>query len=71
VHLGAAGLGIGALAALGLGRVLQHVLRGVTASDPLSFVAAPGILLAVTLAASAVPAWRASRVDPAIALRDE
>jgi predicted permease len=71
VLLGAVGLGLGSLVAIALGRVLQHSLRGVSDFDPLSFGAALGVLIAVTFAASAVPAWRASRIDPAIALRDE
>jgi ABC-type antimicrobial peptide transport system permease subunit len=46
-------------------------VRGVSGSDPASYAAAIAVLLGVTFAASAVPAWRASRIDPAIALRDE
>ena len=69
--LGAIGLGLGAPAGVVLGRVLQHRVRGVSGSDAASYAAAIAVLLGVTFAASAVPAWRASRIDPAFALRDE
>jgi ABC-type lipoprotein release transport system permease subunit len=47
------------------------LLFGVTADDPLTFCATAGIILAVALAASAIPALRAIKVDPVIALRYE
>jgi len=65
------GLGLGALAGVVLGRVLQHSVRGVSGSDAASYAAAIAVLLGVSFAASAAPAWRASRIDPAIVLRDE
>jgi ABC-type lipoprotein release transport system permease subunit len=46
-------------------------LFGVQPSDPLTFTAVPLILLVVALAAACVPALRASRVDPLVALRHE
>jgi predicted permease len=68
-----AGLGvvIGIAAALALTRVMQGVLYGVTATDPLTFVGVAVALLAVAAAASWIPAWRATKVDPLVALRAE
>lgn len=61
----------GLLAALLAGRYLQELLFGVSPFDAVTFIGVP-ILLGVTLGvASAVPAWRASRVDPMVALRDD
>ena len=61
----------GAAAAWGLTRYLTVLLYGVTPLDGVTFSAAAGVLVAVTMAASLLPARRASRVDPAIALREE
>jgi putative ABC transport system permease protein len=69
--VGLSGLGIGGAGALILGRVLQHALRGIAGVDQASFAFALLALFAVTLAASAMPAWRASRIDPVITLRGE
>jgi len=66
--LGAAG---GVAAAWAAGRSLQAVLAGVTPLDTLSFAGAIGLVMLMTLAGSLIPAWRASRVDPAVALRAE
>jgi putative ABC transport system permease protein len=71
ILLGVFGLAIGLFAAFALGRVLEHSLHGISGADPFSYATAVGVLLAVTFVASAVPAWRASRIDPAIALREE
>ena len=71
VLLGGIGLGIGLFGSILLGRLLAHTVRGISAADPLSFVIAPCVLLAVTVIACAIPAWRASRIDPAITLRQE
>jgi predicted lysophospholipase L1 biosynthesis ABC-type transport system permease subunit len=67
--LGAAGAVIGVLLSLAVGRLLASVLYGVTATDPAAFTAASVSVLAVVLAASIVPAWRASRTNAATALR--
>jgi ABC-type lipoprotein release transport system permease subunit len=54
-----------------LSRVLRGMLFGVSAFDPLSYVALTLVLAAVALFASWLPARRASRVDPGVALRAE
>ncbi|HEY3885510.1 MAG TPA: FtsX-like permease family protein, partial [Vicinamibacterales bacterium] len=65
------GLAIGLAAALMLSRLIAHVLFGVTPTDPASYAAVVGTLLAVTLLACYVPARRAVRIDPLRALRWE
>jgi putative ABC transport system permease protein len=65
----AIGMVLGALASLGLGFVLSSVLFGVGPADPLSLVGASATLALAAIAACYVPARRASRVDPLIALR--
>jgi putative ABC transport system permease protein len=67
----AIGVLIGLAGALAFTRVLQSQLFGVTAYDPLSFVGNAALLAAVAAAACLVPALRATRVDPLIALRTE
>jgi ABC-type lipoprotein release transport system permease subunit len=59
---------VGAFAFL---RLLSGLLFGVATSDPVTFVAAPLILGTTTLVASWLPARRASRIDPVVALRAE
>jgi len=66
-----AGAGVGAIAALALTRVLSGLLFGVSPTDPLTFAGIAALLVGVALLAVAVPAARASRIDPAIALRHE
>src|SRR5712691_1770419 len=64
-----AGLLVGSLAAAALARVVSAMLVGVSPADPLVYAAATAFTVLVTLAAAAIPAWRALRVDPALALR--
>lgn len=66
-----AGLGLGVALALALTRTLRGVLFGVTPNDPFTMVAVAILLLGVALVASYLPARRASRVDPMVALRNE
>jgi len=54
-----------------VGRLVTRLLAGVTAYDPMTFVTVAMSLILVTLAASYLPARRASRIDPATALRTE
>jgi putative ABC transport system permease protein len=67
----ALGIVLGTGAALGLTRLMASLLFGVSATDPLTFIAVVGVLIAVALGGSLVPARRAMRVDPMMALRQE
>jgi putative ABC transport system permease protein len=71
LRLSAAGLAVGAVAALAATRALQASLYGVTATDPVTWAAVVVLLALVAAAASWLPARRATRVDPAVALRAE
>jgi putative ABC transport system permease protein len=64
-----AGLGVGALGAIGLSRLLSGRLYGIQPTDVTTFGFAAVVLGGVAIAASAIPAWRASRLDPAMTLR--
>jgi len=66
-----AGLAIGLLLAAVATRVIASFLYGVGATDPLTFIAVPLLLGSVALLASYVPARRAVKVDPLVALRYE
>ena len=71
VLLGVVGVVAGLVAFAGIARFLRGLLFGVGPADPLTLAVVAATLLVVAALASAVPAWRASRIDPLEALRAE
>ncbi len=71
MRLALVGVGIGVAAAFALARLISTFLFGVAPHDPLVFIGVPVLLTAVAALAVWLPARRASRVDPIIALRYE
>jgi putative ABC transport system permease protein len=65
------GIGIGLIGGFALARLMNSLLFGVSASDPLTFAAVAALLASVAMAACYIPARRAMKVDPAVALRSE
>ena len=65
------GAGIGLVTAAGAGRVMQAMLFGVSPMDAVALTTAPAVILVVAVAASMIPARRAARIDPIVALRAE
>jgi putative ABC transport system permease protein len=71
VGLGSLGAVLGLVGSLASGRTLANQLFGVSMMDPVTFVGTAVVLIAVAAAASVIPAWRATRIDPVRALRGE
>jgi putative ABC transport system permease protein len=71
LRLGALGIAIGLAAAFGLARLVSGLLFGVSPTDVPTYLAAAAVALLAALAACIVPAARASRVDPMVAMRSE
>ena len=69
--MGVAGIGVGLVTAVAVSQVLSNLVFGVPVRDPATFAAVGVMLTVVALAACAVPALRASRVDPLVSLREE
>src|SRR5262249_54823862 len=65
------GIGVGLIAAAAIAGLLRSLLFGVTPADPLTFSLVPPLLLAVAALACYLPAMRATRLDPTVALRSE
>jgi ABC-type antimicrobial peptide transport system permease subunit len=71
IELTAAGVVLGLIGAVALTRVMASLLFGVSTTDVVTFAAVPVLLLVSAVVASLVPARRATRVNPVVALRDE
>jgi ABC-type antimicrobial peptide transport system permease subunit len=71
VTLGSIGVAIGIGSALALTRLMQGMLFGVDARDPLTYLGVSGLLIGTATAAAYLPARRAARISPSVALRSE
>ena len=71
LRLSAWGIAIGLVGALGITRLISSLLYNVTATDPVSFGAVATLMLVVAATAAYLPARRATKVDPMVALRAE
>ena len=71
MQLTSIGIVAGLIGAVALTRVIASLLFGVSATDIATFLTVPALMAVVAFAATAIPAWRATSVDPIVALRDE
>ena len=71
LKLSGVGLATGAALAAGMSLLLRSLLYGVSPTAPLAYLGTAGALLFVALSACVIPAHRAARLDPVVALRDE
>jgi putative ABC transport system permease protein len=71
MRLAVAGIALGICVALALTRLVANLLFDVSPNDPATFLAAVGLLAVTALLAGGIPAWRATRIDPVSALRQE
>jgi ABC-type antimicrobial peptide transport system permease subunit len=70
-RLASGGIVLGLVGGLAMTRALKTMLFGVTASDTVTFAAAALVLGTVAVVATLIPAWRATRIDPIAALRQQ
>ena len=70
-RLGLTGVLIGLAGGFAMARAMTSLLYGVSPTDPVTYAAVAGLMLAIAVVASAVPAWRATRVDPIRTLKAE
>jgi ABC-type antimicrobial peptide transport system permease subunit len=71
VRMSALGIAIGFLLSVAIGQLLGRVLYGVTPTDPVTYASVFAVLTIVSLLACYLPARRASRINPMVALRNE
>ncbi len=71
LRLGALGVALGVLGAIGATRLLASLVYQVSTTDPLTLAVTAAVLIGATVLASWIPARRATRIDPAVALRVE
>ena len=69
MRLAAVGVAAGSAVSIGVARAIASLLYETRPGEPLAYVAMVGMIGAVTLLAGFIPAWRASRVNPTVALR--
>ena len=65
------GVAIGLMGAFWLTRFLESLLYGITPTDPMTFATIAAVLIGTALLATYIPAFRATRLDPVVTLRDE
>ena len=71
IKLALAGIALGALGALAITGPVRNLLFDISPSDPATFLTVAAVLAGTALIAGGIPAWRASHIDPVLALRQE